>query len=483
MKKITLTALALLIITPFIQANTAQANNAITNKLLGRILLSVQESGEAWYIDPASRQRTYMRDGAAAYSILEDFGLGITNENLQKIPIGLDDRFLSLYPDSDGDGLPDNLEISIGTDPHNPDTDGDGFDDYTEVLHHFNPNGPGRLPIDQNLINQLRGRILLQVEKNGEAWYVNPVDDKRYYLPDGETAYQMMRYFGLGITVSDLNQIPISQASQPQNLQPQNIIHEANSQDQPNNTIQEANGSNYERKTISTSSGNFNAHIVTMRRDSYLMKTHVAYLHDCESNCPAKPLANYISENGAQIGMNGSYFCPPDYSACAGKHYSFLPPFYDYQNNKIVRQYFLKFHNRPMVVQTSDGDLHYFHRDTDFGESLPDFEQRTGKKITGIIGSWPGLIRNGVNIANSEPQEPSFGSKVTRGGIGWNDEHIFLVNTSGASIHDLATIFETLGAQYAVNLDGGGSSAINYYGDYKIGPGRLLPNAITFTKK
>ena len=36
--------------------------------------------------------------------------------------------------DSDGDGLSDEYELSIGTDPYNPDTDGDGLTDGEEVL-------------------------------------------------------------------------------------------------------------------------------------------------------------------------------------------------------------------------------------------------------------------------------------------------------------------------------------------------------------
>ncbi|MFA5477377.1 MAG: DUF4215 domain-containing protein [Bacteroidales bacterium] len=43
--------------------------------------------------------------------------------------------------DTDGDGLPDNYENEIGTDPLNPDTDGDGISDGTEVLG-TNPTDP-----------------------------------------------------------------------------------------------------------------------------------------------------------------------------------------------------------------------------------------------------------------------------------------------------------------------------------------------------
>lgn len=38
------------------------------------------------------------------------------------------------YPDTDGDGLPDNYEIMVGTDIRKPDTDGDGLTDYQEVI-------------------------------------------------------------------------------------------------------------------------------------------------------------------------------------------------------------------------------------------------------------------------------------------------------------------------------------------------------------
>lgn len=41
--------------------------------------------------------------------------------------------------DSDGDGLTDEEEVRLGTDPFNPDSDGDGFLDGIEVRHGFNP--------------------------------------------------------------------------------------------------------------------------------------------------------------------------------------------------------------------------------------------------------------------------------------------------------------------------------------------------------
>ncbi len=46
----------------------------------------------------------------------------------------------------------------------------------------------------------LSGRILLQVQSKGEAWYVNPQNNKRYYLGKPDDAYSLMRSLSLGIS-------------------------------------------------------------------------------------------------------------------------------------------------------------------------------------------------------------------------------------------------------------------------------------------
>lgn len=174
---------------------------------VGRILLDVEQSGEAWYVDPVAEERFYLRNGNAAYQALRNFGLGITNTDLAKIPVGFEDRFDEV--DSDNDGIADKLEEGLGTNPNNRDSDGDGFSDREEVAAGYNPNGPGALSVDSTLVNKLRGRILLQVEERGQAWYVHPVDGRRYYMSDGEAAYQIMRYLSLGITSQNLATIPL----------------------------------------------------------------------------------------------------------------------------------------------------------------------------------------------------------------------------------------------------------------------------------
>ena len=62
---------------------------------------------------------------------------------------------------------------------------------------------------DQSMTNRLKGKILLQVEEKGEAWYVHPVSGYRYYLGRPNDAFNIMRYLGFGISNRDLNKILI----------------------------------------------------------------------------------------------------------------------------------------------------------------------------------------------------------------------------------------------------------------------------------
>jgi len=133
-------------------ASQLTTDNALVNRLLGRILLQAQEHGEAWYLDPVTKKRYYMKDGAIAYQMLRSFGMGITNSDLQKLQKG-----------------------------------------------------------DKALIGKLRGRIVLQVQAHGEAFYIHPITGTAHYMKDGAEAYRLMRELSLGITNLDIPKIPIGE--------------------------------------------------------------------------------------------------------------------------------------------------------------------------------------------------------------------------------------------------------------------------------
>ncbi len=182
----------------------AKASSPLKDKLSGYILLQVENNGEAWYVNPENKYKYFLNRPADAFSLMKNFGIGISNSDLSKIPIGI----IAPNQDSDADGLDDYLEKTIGTNPNQKDTDNDGYNDKSEIENNYNPNGNGALNIDEDFIKKNLGKIFLQTEKNGEAWYLNPRDKKRYFLGRPLDAWNIMRLLGLGISNKNLAQIP-----------------------------------------------------------------------------------------------------------------------------------------------------------------------------------------------------------------------------------------------------------------------------------
>lgn len=125
--------------------------------LNGRILLQVESRGEAWYVSPLTGRRHYLGRPEDAFRVMREQGLGISNRDLDKIPLG---------------GAAESADLSFA--------------------------------------HKHRGKIFLAVESKGEAWYVNPGDLRRYYLGRPADAFALLQKFGLGIKNADLNKIPTS---------------------------------------------------------------------------------------------------------------------------------------------------------------------------------------------------------------------------------------------------------------------------------
>jgi hypothetical protein len=184
----------------------AQANLSFEQNLSGKILLQAQSHGEAWYINPSDQKKYLLGKPDDAFNIMKLFSIGITNKNLMKIPIGLTETN-ALDNDDDNDGLPNDLEKALGTDPAKTDSDNDGYDDKTEITNNYNPAGRGKMPIDLNFLKKNSGKIFLQVESRGECWYVNPTDNRRYFLSKPREALTIMSKLGQGISDNDLEKI------------------------------------------------------------------------------------------------------------------------------------------------------------------------------------------------------------------------------------------------------------------------------------
>ena len=188
-----------------------KVNKTLTKSVGGKVLLQVENNGEAWFVDTKSGSKFYMKDGQTAYEMLKAFGLGITTADLEKIPVGYDDRLAEGLDDSDGDGLSDTLEEALGTDPFSKDTDNDGYTDDQELQAGYRPSGLGSYTIDKKIISRLGNGIVLQVSganARGQAWLLK--DGKRFYI-DPRTAYNAMRYLSLGITNDDIRKIQVGE--------------------------------------------------------------------------------------------------------------------------------------------------------------------------------------------------------------------------------------------------------------------------------
>jgi hypothetical protein len=105
-----------------------------------------------WYVDPTTQNKFFLKDGDSAYQALRAFGTGISNKDF------------------------------------------------------------GRLK-DPNFVKPLKGKILLQVESHGEAYYIDD-QGQSHYLKDGAAAYEVMKDEALGISNEDLSKVPTASLAQ-----------------------------------------------------------------------------------------------------------------------------------------------------------------------------------------------------------------------------------------------------------------------------
>lgn len=160
--------LKLLIISFFVVAPLVSLKaEAITDRLKGKILLQVEDKGQAWYVEPKTGERHYMANGDEAYNIMRNLGVGITNKDLEKIQKS------------------------------------------------------------KSLATKHSGKIFLQVESKGEAFYVD-FSGNLHYLKNGSEAYGVMRNLGLGVTNKNLSTIRISGKPDISKNNPTNLVDSDN---------------------------------------------------------------------------------------------------------------------------------------------------------------------------------------------------------------------------------------------------------------
>jgi hypothetical protein len=225
-----------------------------------------------------------------------------------------------------------------------------------------------------------------------------------------------------------------------------------------------APGSGYARQKVSTGRGDFVVSLVVAPGARAVIET--AGDSDCADNCPTKSLAEHVAASGGFAGINGAYFCPPDYPQCQGKVNSFDTLAVNGRSKAVLNRANNVYSTVPLVAAYGT-NLSFYDQTVQWGADTSS---------GGGLANYPRLLRDG-SVATTQEN-----GKGTRGFIGMKDGAIVIGHVFAASFADTAEVLKTLGLQNALNLDGGGSSALWADGGYKVGPGRSLPTAIVLVR-
>jgi len=379
---------------------------SLSSDLSGMILLDVERNGEAWYVFPGNLKRYYLGRPQDAFRVMRELGLGIAEKDFQRLAQA---------------GVP--------------------------------------LAGDLALARRLSGKIVIQSEKNGEAWYIYPKDLKKYYLGRPEDAFRVMRELGLGVARKNLA-----------------LIHKPGAAENIDSF------SAYEHKKITARGYDFTVDMITidMSDPDLRIISQSADKKDCDSTCSAFPLAAYVLENGAFAGINGTYF--ESYNRAKINYYFF--PVYNSKEKIFINEDQLKYWTTGPIFVWDENNRFYYFKDSREFSGVRQFEEKYGVKIQAAIGNKPRLIENGQNLLIEwDIDTKQRDAKLARNAIGVKGDKLYLVIAQSATVPDLAEIMKVIGVDYALNLDGGYSSALWYGDEYMVGPGRNIPNAIVFAKK
>ncbi len=228
--------------------------------------------------------------------------------------------------------------------------------------------------------------------------------------------------------------------------------------------------SGYSRQSVNASIGTYLVDIIAADLNSARVLVDTASDSDCSNNCPVLSLADYVSRNGAFAGINGSYFCPGEYPSCQGRTNSFDTLlmnknkfYFNSENNKYSTVPLIYFSGTSVGIR---------------GQSL-EWGRDTG--VDAVIAN-QGLLLAGGNIMFGGDSDPKKGSKGSRSFIGNKGTTAYIGVVRNATVAEVAHVLKALGLENALNLDSGGSTAL-WFGGYKAGPGRNLPNAVLFVRK
>jgi len=226
----------------------------------------------------------------------------------------------------------------------------------------------------------------------------------------------------------------------------------------------------YQQQAVNSDVGEFLVTIIAADLNTTRVIVDTASDSDCKNDCPVLPLADYVSRSGGFAGINGSYFCPADYPSCSDKKNSFDTLVMN-KNKKYLNSDNNVYSTVPAVI-FSGNSARFVGQTLEWGRDT---------SVDSVLAMQP-LLVSGGNIVFNGDGEPKRGSKGNRSFVGATNSTVYIGVVFNATVAEAAHVIKTMGIQYALNLDNGGSTAL-WFGGYKAGPGRNLPNAIVFVRK
>lgn len=229
--------------------------------------------------------------------------------------------------------------------------------------------------------------------------------------------------------------------------------------------------SGYKQQYVKSKNGTFLVDIIAGNLNNTKVIVDTASDSDCSNGCPTYSLATYVSRTGAYAGINGTYFCPIDYSQCAGKTNSF-----DTLLMNRSKYYFNSLNNIFSTVPIA------VFKDNWSRFMAYTYEWGRDTSVDAVVAMQPLLVLNGkVQFVNSS--DPKHNSKGPRAFLAGEGNMAYIGFVYNANMSDSAQVLYSLGIDNAINLDEGGSSALWYQGRYLLGPGRSVPNVVLFLSK
>ena len=153
LKFILATGLVAIVILPSI--SFAKTDTTLT-KYYGKVLVETDNKSKIWYVDPLKKEKYPLNSESDAVDVMKKVGVGISNKDINRIKL--------------------------------PTSKYSNWRDYT-------------------FAKNLSGRIFVQVQDKGQAWYIDPINFRKYYLGSGKNALNILKSLSIKAKSSEINKI------------------------------------------------------------------------------------------------------------------------------------------------------------------------------------------------------------------------------------------------------------------------------------